>query len=145
MNDPPLPPDLRQLQRDLARRPSGDPPPELRQRVLAAVLAELGAPPAGARWAFAARTAAAVLLWINVSISATARTNGAPLRPPGAPTAAVAQQIRRALPDLPPREALAYARVLRAGADLPPACAAWPRPPAPGGRIDPHDPTPRGD
>jgi len=142
LNDPPLPPDLERLQRDLARRPSGDPPPELRRRVLAAVLAELGAPPAGARWTFAAETAAAVLLWINLSISATATTNGAPPRPPGATTAAVAEQIRRALPDLPPREALAYARLLRAGANLLPARAALPRPVAPDGRIDPDDPNP---
>jgi hypothetical protein len=131
LDDPQLPPDLRQLQRDLARRPLPDPPAALRRRVLARALAELRARPSSARWAFAAKTAAAVLLWINLSISATATTNGAPPRPPGATTAAVAEQIRRALPDLPPRDALACARLLRAGANLPPFCALPHRPGTP--------------
>ncbi len=135
MKDTDLPSELGRLERELAERPRPAVPPALRRRVLAAVPVELRRQQRRARWAFAAQVAAAALLWLNLSLSATTATQGAPRRR-GDPRAvrATAREIRRLLPGLSPREALACATALRAGTDLrgcppPPARPLVPRVP----------------
>ena len=119
MKDTDLPSELGRLERELAERPRPAVPPGLRRRVLAAVPVELRRQRRRARWAFAAEVAAAAMLWLNLSLSATTATQGAPRRR-GDPSAvrATAREIRRLLPGLSPREALACATTLRAGATL---------------------------
>jgi hypothetical protein len=125
----PLPPDLLDLERKLANRPQPGPPVELRARVLAAVSRERPTPRAApvrngfAR--FAAATAAAALLAINLSASLANDTDWH-LRPTGPDSAAVADRIRELAPDLSDREARRQALLLRASAGLTPA----PRPAA---------------
>ena len=84
-----LPPELERLQRELARRPRPDASPELRDRVMGSVRAELArgvvaragrleterarGPRSG--WlTFAAGLAVGVLLWTNLSLSAAQAT-----------------------------------------------------------------------
>jgi hypothetical protein len=119
MEDYPLPRDLHRLERDLAARPRSDPPVELRRRVMADVRAELRGRGLRNGWPFAAAVAAAALLWINLSLSATLATDYSK-RPYSSapPVKEVAQQIQKLLPELSEREALRQAILLKAGSDL---------------------------
>jgi len=129
-----LPPDLERLQRKLAGRPRPDASPELRDRVMRSVRAELGqgarasagrletdrARSPGSGWlTFAAGLALGVLLWMNLSLSA-AQTTSYDLHLPSeaASVEATASRIRELLPDLPEEETLRHALVLQAGSDL---------------------------
>lgn len=128
----PLPPDLLALERELAARPVPGPPTELRARVLAAVIQErpglvvqpsrlhrAGETPAplnrGGFGRFAAATAAAALVAINLSASLANDTNWR-LRPVGPDVAA--DRLRALDPDMPAREARRQALGLRAAAGL---------------------------
>ena len=119
MKDTDLPSERGRNEREVAERPRPAVPPALRRRVLAAVPVELRRQRRRARWAFAAEVAAAAMLWLNLSLSATTATQSAPRRraDPSA-VRATAREIRRLLPGLSPREALACATTLRAGATL---------------------------
>ena len=84
MNESELPDELGRLERELAERPCPEPSADLRSRVLRLVEAELDgaglrrAEPARPRagWlSFAVATAAAVLIWINLSMSAANATS----------------------------------------------------------------------
>ena len=66
------------LERELAGRPRPEPTEALRRRVMDAVHGALGAGPSPVRramsaWEFAATIAAAVVLWMNLSMSAVNR------------------------------------------------------------------------
>jgi hypothetical protein len=120
MNEEPLcstPGDLEDL---LRRRVLPVPPPMLRTRVLSGVHGELRREQWRSRASFAAALAAAALLWINLSSSASLATV------PWVPTSAcwesscvTAAQIRELLPEATPEEAARYAMVLRAGSQIP--------------------------
>jgi hypothetical protein len=74
MKSDPFPPDLPELERWLARRPCPEPGVELRDRILAAARSEqrLLARSRGTRaWGLAWRVAAAVVLALNVALSAS--------------------------------------------------------------------------
>ena len=130
MTPDPLPPDLLALERELAARPQPGPSAELRARVLMAARRELTMPrPNPARrdfGRFAAATAAAALLAINLSASLANNTDWH-LRAPADGPAAAADRIRELAPDLPEREARRQALLLRAAAGL--AAAPVPAPP----------------
>jgi hypothetical protein len=119
MENEQFPPELEQLERDLADRPRLDPPAELRERVIDGVRAELQRNGARNGWTFAAAVAAAALVWANLSLSATLGTDYSPqpgsLRPP---VDEVAEQIQQLLPELSQREALRQAVLLQARSDL---------------------------
>jgi hypothetical protein len=121
MTGPDLPPDLAALERELAAL--GQPgPPALRPRVLAAVGRELRRDGRRPAWRFAAATAAAVLLWVNLSMSVANNTDWrlAPATEPGQ-IAATADRLRELAPDLPDAELRRQALLARAGAALAPA------------------------
>ena len=70
-------------------------------------------------WAFAAATAATVLFWFNLSLSAAGTTAyEVPSGPKRAPLALTARQIRELLPHLSEREATSHAARLHAGSRL---------------------------
>jgi hypothetical protein len=122
----PLPPELLDLERELTARLLPEPPAELRSRVLAAVSRERPTPrPELARGGFArfaAATAAAALVAINLSASLANNTDWR-LRspPPGPDVADLAEQIRTLAPNMPDSEARRQALLLRAAATLVPA------------------------
>jgi len=73
MNPEPLPPDLRELEDRLARRPCPEPAADFRARVLGAMTnaTPVSVPErAGRRWRFVWRAAAAVILALNLALSA---------------------------------------------------------------------------
>jgi hypothetical protein len=108
-----LPPDLAHLERRLAERPRQEPPADLRQRVLAALGRGCGREATGF-WRFVAAVAAAVVLAINLSMSAANDTDwrlGGDLAPK---QTASADRIREVLPELSEREARRQAVLLRA-------------------------------
>jgi hypothetical protein len=122
-----LPPDLLALERELTNRPEPGPPGELRARVLDAVSRERPTPrPESVRGGFArfaAATAAAALLAINLSASVANDTDWH-LRPAGPASADDIDRIRELVPDLPEREVRRQALLLRSAAGL----TAAPRP-----------------
>ena len=119
MIDPEASDDPTELERALAGRPGREPPPAFRARVMGAVSRELGADRRRERWAFAARVAAAALLWLNLSLSATiVAAPPLPAAPNGRAAAEAAEQLRRLLPEMPREQALAYAAMLRAGSGV---------------------------
>jgi len=120
MEDEQLSAELEELERDLAGRPRAEPSADLRERVIEGVQAELRRRKARNGWAFAAAVAAAALVWINLSLSATLGTDYGPRRVrPRPPVDRMAQQIQQLLPELSDCEALRQAVLLEAGWDLP--------------------------
>ena len=96
-----LPPDLQQLERDLAGRPRPGPPAELRQRVIEGARVELRRNGSRNGWTSAAAVAAAVVVWINLSMSVTHATDyGSRPDTPRPPVGKLAAQIRQLLPEL---------------------------------------------
>jgi hypothetical protein len=78
-----------------------------------------------ARWSYAALAAGAVLLWINLSLSATRATDYRLLpKDPPAAVEALAAEIQQLAPEVSHREARRQAVLLRAGMNL----ARCPRP-----------------
>ena len=124
MNEPELPDELERLERELARRPCPGPSADLRDRGIRTVEAELRRaelPPtrAGGWLSFAVATAATVLVWINLSMSAANATSYDP-RLPAEPHALdeTTRQIGELLPEMSEQEARRYAVILEGGADL---------------------------
>ncbi len=105
MEDSQFPSELQQIERDLANCFLSVTSADLRQRVLNELRSRLRAERSRDAWQFAAVVAAAALLWINLSISATQATDF-DLRPkgPAESVTAIAQQIRQLLPELSPEE-----------------------------------------
>ncbi len=130
MDDQSLPAELEAIERELAARLPGGPADELRGRVLGGVRAELRRQQRQAAWSYAAALVAIVIVWINLSMSAT-RATDYHLRSgvEHESVAAAAGQIRRLVPDMSRRESLRRAPLLQAASDLPwypdfPACSA---------------------
>jgi hypothetical protein len=119
MDQQQLPPELQRLEQELADCPGPAPPAELRQRVMEGVRAELRGRSLRNGWPFAAAVAAAALLWMNLSLSATLATdyNTRPYTS-APPVKEVAEQIQKLLPELSEREALRQAIFLKAGSHL---------------------------
>jgi hypothetical protein len=119
MDDYQLPSDLQQLERDLADRWLPAASAGLRQRVLDDLPTRLRAERSRSRWQFAAAVAATVLVWMNLSMSATQATDFG-LRP-NEPTESIettARQIEQLVPEFSPVEARRQAMLLRAGSNL---------------------------
>ena len=125
MSDASLPPDLAELERDLARLPQVEPSVDFAPRVLGSVRHALrhrptpAVPPAG-RWRSWAAVAAALLVAINLSMSAAADTDWhltADVQP--GRVAALADELRLLAPDLPASEVRRQVWLARAGAGLP--------------------------
>ena len=105
MTPDPFPPDLPDLERWLTRRPCPEPGAGLRDRILAAARIEHRRPARGLAW----RAAAAVVLALNVALSAAngLRYQALPVRVAVAPVAET--------PDVPePLTAIAVARLMPA-------------------------------
>jgi hypothetical protein len=117
MSDCQLPEELQRLERVLKERPHEGPSAPLRGRVMAGVQVRRQQSASG--WWMAAGVAAAVLIWLNVSLSATNATEG-PLPPRAThdPLEQVARQIQHLVPDLPHEEALRQAALYRSGSAL---------------------------
>ena len=110
-----LPPELQRLEPHLAARERPQLSYQAKQRLLCSVRAELRRSQARGRWAFAVAMAATVLVWLNLSLCATQATDcGLELDGPCPPLKDRAEQIHQLLPDLPPREAMRQAVLLRA-------------------------------
>jgi len=119
MEDYPLPPELEQLERHLAARERSQPPRALKQQVLHGMRADLRRLQARSRWTFAAAMAATVLVWLNLSLCASQATDyGLELDGRHQSLGNDAEQIQQLFPDLPPREAMRQAILLRAGAGV---------------------------
>ena len=117
MTDHGLSPELERLERELTARPREEPPPWLRGRIMECVEIEL----CRRRSFFDRRVlvaAAAALVWLNLSLSATNSTQG----PPGPRELAepLARQIEQLLPELPRTDARRLAVLYRAGSGLVP-------------------------
>lgn len=116
MENDSLPPELERLERLLAARELPRASQQAKERLLCSVRAELRRSQARSRWAFAVAMAATVLVWLNLSLSATQATDcGLELDGRRQSVENGAQQIRQLLPDLTPREAMRQAVLLRAG------------------------------
>ena len=105
-----LPDELRQLEEELIASRSSEPPTELRDRVLGevqhALAVELRVSLRQSRWAFAVAVAASVLVWMNMSISATTATDcRAQLTSPAAEIDRLAAEIHELLPELSAEDA----------------------------------------
>ena len=119
MEEKQLSPELQRLERLLADRPMPDTPAALRGRVLGGIRVELCRNRLHDRWKFTAAMAATVVLWINLSLSATQATDyGLQLGSPQPLGRAVAEEIQEVLPELPPREVLRQSMLLQAGSKL---------------------------
>jgi hypothetical protein len=126
MDELPLADELALLERRLAGHPRMEPPPGLRERVMAALGEERSRLWAGFRgrlgWRWLAAGAAAVLLWLNFSMSVV---NNMDWRLDGGPSGGdierAAGLMSRALPELPEREAFRQALLLGAGSQVVPA------------------------
>jgi len=127
MSDNSLPSELRALEDALVQRTRQHPSPELRERVLDEVRLAVQTQTRtntrrGDAWQFAAAVAGAVLLWMNLSMSATQATdfgfrrslsNGA-----GESVEAIARQIQEIAPELTPAEARRQAVLMQCGASF---------------------------
>jgi hypothetical protein len=128
MRDDTLPPGLAALERELSGASGADPPADLRRRVLTAVGEELAARPRRP-WRVAFAAAAAVLLWVNLSMSVTSNVGwprDAAIE--GDRLEETARQIRDLVPGLPEGEVYRQALLARAGPRLAPAPAPLPSP-----------------
>ena len=128
MDETQLPAELEELERRLSSYPRLAPTAELRARVLDGVRLKLRCRRKRARWSFVAIAVGAVLLWMNLSLSATRATDYRLLpRDPPAAVDALAAEIRQLTPEVSLREARRQAVLLRAGLNL----ARCPRPTPP--------------
>lgn len=119
MDNGQLPSDLQQLEVDLGNRSLPKPSDNLRQRVLDDLRTRLRSERSRSRWQFAAALAATVLLWMNLSMSATQATDfGLRRREPTESVETMAKQIAQLAPELSPEDARREAILLRAGVNL---------------------------
>jgi hypothetical protein len=117
----PLPPELQRIEQLLTARPPLLPSSRLKDNFLCSLQVELRREQTRARWAFAVAMAAIVLLWLNLSLSATQATDyGITLHCRQQSAEGIAEEIRLLLPDLTPQEAKRQAVLLWAGADVVP-------------------------
>ncbi|MCY2932155.1 MAG: hypothetical protein NTV86_22200 [Planctomycetota bacterium] len=131
MNDPAdMSPDLAKLEAALLAT-RADVPEHLAARAMAASRAGLAAGDRVAFWRYAAGLAAAVLIGLNLALSAGASGTPAPAGKTPAPEAyeQAYREIRQVAPDLPPRQAAAHAFAITAGRLQPYGIprGSWPR------------------
>ncbi|MFO0841921.1 MAG: hypothetical protein U0797_05900 [Gemmataceae bacterium] len=119
MRDDPLPPDLAALERDLEGRLDAEPPAALRRRVLAALGRELADRPRRLSWR-PALAAAAVLLWINLSMSVTNNASWPGDEGFEGDRVETARRIRDLVPGLPQSEVNRQALLARSSPRLVP-------------------------
>jgi len=114
--------ELEQLERALANRMLPEASAQLRQRVLADVRSKLRAKRRQTNLQFAAVVAAAALLWMNLSMSATQATDFGFRRnlmnESSESIETVARQIQQLAPEFSPEEARREAILMRAGSDM---------------------------
>jgi hypothetical protein len=119
MDDWQLPPELQQLERDLANRSRHRASDDLRPRILGDLRSRLRAERSRARWQFALAVAVVVLVWLNLSMSATQATDfGLRLNGPSQPLESIAEQVQRLVPEFSPEEARRQAILLQTGSRL---------------------------
>jgi hypothetical protein len=123
MTPDPLPPDLLALERELAARWQPDPPADLRSRVLAAageaITIRQPIPTRTGFAGFAAATAAAALLAINLSTSVANDVDWRSTAPADETAVAdIAAQVRALDPDVTDREAFRQVFLLHTAANL---------------------------
>ena len=119
MNHDRLPPELEELQRELAERDRPCPSADLRDRVLGSTQAQVRRERRNAGWIFAAQATAVAVVWINLSLSVTRSTNlGVTLGETPPSVDELAGQVQEILPDLSQRESRRQALLLRAGWNL---------------------------
>jgi hypothetical protein len=115
MQDWQLPSELEQIERGLADHSRRTTANHLRPRILADVRSRLRAERTSARWQFALAVAVVVLVWLNLSMSATQATDfGLRSNRPDQPIDAAAEQVRRLAPEFSPRDARRQAVLLQA-------------------------------
>jgi len=122
--DPRLPENLAELERELAARPLPEPSHTLRGRVLTALQKEADVPcraaERGGLLPYVAAVAALLLACMNLSMSAVNGMDRLPREEPERRNiASQARSLQRILPDLPDEEARRMARVMAAGRPLP--------------------------
>jgi hypothetical protein len=120
MHDDSLPPELLALEEELAWRPTQEPDPGLRGRILAAAhrRSEVPAVPVS-MVEFVVVTAAAVLLCANLSMSLANQTDfGMARNLDGGRLEATAQLMSEVLPGTPPGEAVREALFLQLGSPV---------------------------
>jgi hypothetical protein len=126
MSSQELPPELAALEQELAGRARKEVPPDLRQRVLTAMTEELRPVRSLWGWSFAT-AAAAVLLWINFSMSVTSNVSlPHAADPPDGRIEETTRRIRALAPELPENEVHRQALLARAGPRLVPAPSSSP-------------------
>jgi hypothetical protein len=88
----------------------------LRPKILGAVRGRLRAERTTARWQFALAVAVVVLVWLNLSMSATQATDfGLRSNRSGESIETVAEQVRKLAPEFSPQEVRRQAILLQAG------------------------------
>ncbi len=116
-----LPAELERLELELSRRPRPGPSDGFRERVVASVDVQLRRESQQSGWGWVAALAAGVVLWMNLSMSATLATDfGLEDASPGRPIEELAAEIRTVLPEITEEEALLHAISAQAAADLVP-------------------------
>lgn len=117
MRDDSLPPELLALEEELAWRPTHEPDPGLRRRILAAANRQIEVPAVPVSLVeFVVVTAAAVLLCANLSMSLANQTDfGMSRRLDGGRLEATARLMTEVLPGTPPDEAARDALFLQLG------------------------------
>ncbi len=119
MNHDRLPPELEELQRELAERDRPCPSSELRDRVLGSTQAQVRRERRRGGWVFAGQAAAVALVWINLSLSVTRSTNlGITLGESPPSVDELVRQVQEILPDISQHEARRQALLLQASWNL---------------------------
>ena len=114
MEDWTLPPELQQLERDLCCRSLPDASGDMRYNVIKEVRGLMQNEARRSRWQFGIGVAAAALLWLNLSISATQATNfGLQWRENDPSIEVAAEVIQRLVPELSAQEARREAFLMR--------------------------------
>ena len=116
-----LPAELEQLELALFRRPLPGPSDGFRERVVSSVNVQLRQASRESGWGWVAALAAGVVLWMNLSMSATLATDfGLEGRSRGPSIEELAEEIRTVFPEISEEEAVLHAISVRAAADLVP-------------------------
>lgn len=127
MSEGNLPAELAELEAELQKALAGSPGVSLRSRVLAAMRGEVRAQPLrprrGVTLSFLAGTAAAALLWLNLSMSLVNNTWRVALAPPQDGVEELAARMRTLMPELTVEEAHRQAATALARSVLAPAGA----------------------
>jgi hypothetical protein len=128
VSDPTLPPELRDLEEGLSRRPLPEPSEALKARVLGSMRLSRERERAGGLWSWAAGVAVTAALLANLSSNAAPWGLGAPAAPDRASIERAAMLIRETFPEIPEGEALRQAILMAAAERILPSMAPLPSP-----------------